>query len=130
MRRSVCVAVATPGCCIAQCKGIRISESGKILLVESGILGFGIWYTANGIRHPSNDCNPESKLHWQRIEHSSWKPESTEWNPKSKPVSYILTLGELQLKKQKRVLYFLEFYMRPFVDLQANKHPLLSSTPS
>ena len=40
MRRSVCVAVATPSCCIAQCKGIRISESGKILLVESGILGF------------------------------------------------------------------------------------------
>ena len=57
MRRSVCVAVATPSCCIAQCKGIRISESGKILLVESGILGFGIRYTANGIRNPSNDCN-------------------------------------------------------------------------
>ena len=25
--------------------------------MESGILGFGIRYTANGIRNPSNDCN-------------------------------------------------------------------------
>ena len=27
-------------------------ESGKILLLESGILGFGIWKTAQGIRNP------------------------------------------------------------------------------
>ena len=30
-------------------------ESGKILLVESGILGFGIWNTAQGTRNPPND---------------------------------------------------------------------------
>ena len=37
-------------------------ESGilKICLVESGILGFAIWNTAQGIRNPTKDCNPES----------------------------------------------------------------------
>ena len=38
-------------------------ESWKILLVESGILGFGIWNTAQGIRNPTNDWNSESKVH-------------------------------------------------------------------
>ena len=52
-------------------------ESGNFLLVESGILGLGIRNTAQGIRNPTNDCNPESKFHWQRLESSTWKPEST-----------------------------------------------------
>ena len=39
-------------------KGIQILECDKILLVESGILGFGIRNTA---RNPTNDWNPESK---------------------------------------------------------------------
>ena len=62
---------------IATCKGIRnpgnfclrnpYPESGKILFVESGIPGFGIRNTARGIRNPTNDCNPESKFHWQRM---------------------------------------------------------------
>ena len=34
-------------------KGIRILESGKFLPVESGILGFGIRNTAQGIRNPT-----------------------------------------------------------------------------
>ena len=34
-------------------KGIRILESGKFLLVESGILGFGIRNIAQGIRNPT-----------------------------------------------------------------------------
>ena len=42
--------------CFAPCKGIWIPGSGKffgkLLLVESGILGFGIWNTAQGIRNP------------------------------------------------------------------------------
>ena len=38
-------------------------ETGKILLMESGIPGFGIRNTAHGIRNPTNDWNPESKLH-------------------------------------------------------------------
>ena len=48
---------------VAACKGIRISESGKILLVESGILDFVIRKTAQGIRDPTDDWNPESKFH-------------------------------------------------------------------
>ena len=38
----------------APCKGIRILESGKFLLVESRILGFAIRNTAQGIRNPTN----------------------------------------------------------------------------
>ena len=44
--------------------------SGKILLVESETLEFGIW-------NPTNDWNPESKFHQQRLEFSTWNPEST-----------------------------------------------------
>ena len=47
----------------APCKGIRNPESGKFLLVESGILGFGIRNTAQGIRNPTNVWNPEFKFH-------------------------------------------------------------------
>ena len=57
-------------------KGIRIPESGKFLLmqyeiqwsvaVESGILASGIWNTAQGIRNPTRDWNPETNFHWQR----------------------------------------------------------------
>ena len=38
---------------------MRNPESGKFVLVESGILGFGIRNSAQGIRNPSNDSNPE-----------------------------------------------------------------------
>ena len=38
---------------VAPCKGMRILESGKILLVESGILCFGIQNTAQGVRNPT-----------------------------------------------------------------------------
>ena len=60
-------------------------ESGNILLVESGILGlripkiqlkeYGIPLTT-GIQNPS--------FHWERLEYSTWNPESTAWNPESK----------------------------------------------
>ena len=49
------------------CKGIRIPEPGKFLLKKSGIPSFGIQNTAHGIYNTTNDWNPESKLHWQRI---------------------------------------------------------------
>ena len=52
---------------IAICKGIRILESWKCLLMESGILGFGTRNTTQGIRNPTKECNPESKFHWQRF---------------------------------------------------------------
>lgn len=58
-------------------KRIRIKESRKFLLVvetrmgesflvETGILGFAIRETAEGIRNPTKDWNPESKFHGQR----------------------------------------------------------------
>ena len=45
---------------IAPCKGIRIPESGTILLRESEILCFGIRNSPQGIPNPTNDWNPES----------------------------------------------------------------------
>ena len=51
----------------------------EIFPVESGILGFGIWNTALGIRNSSNDWNPESKFHSQRIRN----PEAGVRNPRS-----------------------------------------------
>ena len=42
---------------------LRNPECGKILLVESGILGFEIRVQFNGIRNPTKDWNPESKFH-------------------------------------------------------------------
>ena len=43
-------------------------EAQKILLLESRILGFGIRNTAQRIRNPSNDWNPESNFYWKRLE--------------------------------------------------------------
>ena len=42
------------------------------------MLSFGIQNTAQGIRNPTNDWNPESKFHWN--------PESVECDPESKAV--------------------------------------------
>ena len=44
----------------ATCKGIRIPESGKCMLVESGILGFGTRVTAQGIPLTIGIQNPSS----------------------------------------------------------------------
>ena len=43
-------------------KGVRIPESGKILLMECGIPGLGIRNTGQGIWIPTNDWNPESRF--------------------------------------------------------------------
>ena len=45
-------------------------ESVKFLLVESGILGFGIRNTAQGIRNPTKDWNPiqgSSRKDWNQV---------------------------------------------------------------
>ena len=55
----------------------RISESGKCLLLKSGILGYGIPNTAQGIGDPTNDWNSESKFYLKRIRNpTAWNPES------------------------------------------------------
>ena len=59
-------------------------ESAKILLVESGIQGIRIWNTAQGNRNSTNNRNPESKFHCERLESSTSNPESAVWNPRSK----------------------------------------------
>ena len=62
--------------------------------MESGILGFRIGNTAQGIRNPTNDWNPQSKFHLQWLESSTWNPESTVWNPESKTVLDSLIWGD------------------------------------
>ena len=52
-------------------------ESGKILPMESAILGFRIRNTSQGVRNPSNDWNPESKL-----TDKCWNPERGIQNPR------------------------------------------------
>ena len=62
--------------------------------LESGILGFGIKYSAQRI--PSSDWNPQSTIHVplaKNPESSSWRPQSTAWNPESKIVLDYLTRG-------------------------------------
>ena len=64
----------------------------------SGILGFRIQNTAQGIRNRTNDRNPESNLHWQRLESSTWNPQSTAWGPESIRLSWIpSTWGDLSI---------------------------------
>ena len=57
--------------------GLVEAESGKILPVKSGIIGFGIRNTAQGIRNPTNKWNPESQFNCHGLESSIWNPEST-----------------------------------------------------
>ena len=66
---------------VTPCKGIQILESREFLLVESGILGFGILNTAQGIRNPTV-MRLESGVQVHLIkdhgtETSTWNPEST-----------------------------------------------------
>ena len=80
----------------ASCKGIWTwQESGKFLLVGSGIPGFKIRNTAQGIRNLTNDWNPES---------STWDPESTAWNPESKTGLDSFTWGDLFLLSWPKVI--------------------------
>ena len=64
---------------VTQCKGIRILESGKFVLVvesgkrllmESAILHYGI---LNQLNESGIPLNPESKFHWQTRESSTLK---------------------------------------------------------
>ena len=72
----------------------------KIVLVESGILGFGMRNIAQGIQNSTNDWNsgvPESKFHWEKRESSSWNREFTVWNPESGTVLDSLTWADLNV---------------------------------
>ena len=64
---------------------------GKLLLVESGILGFGIRNTAQGIRNPLTIRIQNSSSTDKKSESSSRHQESTAFNPGSKTVLDSLT---------------------------------------
>ena len=70
-------------------------ESGKPFFVESWILGFGIWDNGERIWNPATkDRNSESNFYWQRLESSTFIPESKAWDPESKTALDSLTWGE------------------------------------
>ena len=45
----------------------RFQNLEKFFLLESAIMGFAIWNSAQWIRNIANDWNPEFKFHWQGI---------------------------------------------------------------
>lgn len=64
---------------------MRIPECEKFLLVESGLLGFGLRNTAEVLRIPDNNWNPESKFHLKLIRNPVFgvpSPERRIQNPR------------------------------------------------
>ena len=59
----------------------------QIFAEESGILGFGIQNTSQGIRNPTDDCNPKTIFHRPRIRNPQRR------NPESFPYMGQLALG-------------------------------------
>ena len=91
-----------------------IPESEKILLVDSGILGFGIRNTAHkesGIPLAIGIQNPSSTQ-------KDWNPESMAWNPDSKTVLDSLLCGDAFLNLLTRHWlcrgYNLSLFILPF----------------
>ena len=79
-------------------------ESGKILLMESGIQGCEIRNTAQGLSGiPLTMEIQNPSKYWQILESITWNPESTAWNPESKTVPDPLTWGEIKHYKTKYV---------------------------
>ena len=50
------------------CRGIQVLKSGKVSLVESGTLGFGIQNPDQEIWNPTNNKTWKSQVDWQRIQ--------------------------------------------------------------
>ena len=62
-----------------------------------------IWANpASRVADPTNDWNPESKFHLQKLESTSWNPKSTAWNPESKTVLDSLVRGVITCEWQNR----------------------------
>ena len=97
-------------------------ESEEIIIVKLGILGFRIRNAAQGIRNPIDNWNPESKFPWQRLESSSWNPESTACNRDPKTVLDSLTWPE---GRNPIIIYMLFlFYLDLEKDLDLDKRHL------
>ena len=62
-------------------------ESGKVLLVKSKILGFGICDSTQRIRNPADSWNPDESSIFDRYSEKQYlECGSTAWNPESKTV--------------------------------------------
>ena len=61
--------------------------------VESGILGVEIRNIAQGIRNSASDWNPQSKLHWQRIQNPLPGIRNSQRGIKNQRLSYITLHG-------------------------------------
>ena len=95
---------------------VKLFFPGNCLPVEPGIRGIfscGIRNTAQGTRNPTNDWNPESKFHWQRLKSSTWNPESTAWNPESRTMLDPLTRSDVWLFHERLFLRTLRFPADP-----------------
>ena len=77
-------------------KLIRIPESGKFLLVETGILGFRILESGIQLKNPESRKRLESEVHWHGLQHFESGIHS--WNPESKTVLDYFTRGEFTTK--------------------------------
>ena len=86
----------------APCRRIQTPHSVKLLVVSGFRENFarkirnpGLCTLEYSSRNPefTNDWNPESKYHCQRLKSSTWNPESTASNPESKTVLDSLTRG-------------------------------------
>ena len=67
---------------------------------ESGILGFGIRNTAQGIRNPLTIRIRNPSFTDKHLESSTWNPESTAGNLESKTVLDSLTLRRLKSQQK------------------------------
>ena len=89
------------------CEGIRIPESGKFLLAESGTLGFGIRNTAAGIRNPANDGI--AIFHWRKVESGIHDVESMVQDCLSRSITWdenqaaLLSHIKIQLPKSSEI---------------------------
>ena len=72
--------------------GIR--NPGKLCLWNTKSLALESGIQLTELRNPTSDWNPESKLHWLRIESITWNTESMAWNPESNSVLDSLTWSE------------------------------------
>ena len=67
--------------------GLWNPQSGKVLLVKSKILGFGICDSTQGIRNPADSWNPDESSIFDRYSEKQYlECGSTAWNPESPTV--------------------------------------------
>ena len=75
-------------------------------------------YSSQRIWNPTSYWNPESKFHSERLESSTWNPESMAWNPESKTVFHSLLCGDAFLNLLTRHWlcrgYNLSLFILPF----------------